>query len=62
MVFRLPEDMAYSGNSRIERGSGDGERTFQKVLNSFNKARKFPGDPQYRSVEVEVGLDRSSVE
>jgi hypothetical protein len=27
------------------------------LLDIFSKAKKFPGEPQYRSVEVEVGLD-----
>jgi hypothetical protein len=59
MVFHLPEDMSLAGSVRIDRGSLAGEETFKRVLEIFQKAKKFPGEPQYRSVEVEVGLDMS---
>jgi hypothetical protein len=57
MVFQLAEDMSLKGSMRLDRGSADAEKIFQGVLGIFRKARKFPGEPQYRSVEVEVGLD-----
>ncbi|KAF2026177.1 hypothetical protein EK21DRAFT_39146, partial [Setomelanomma holmii] len=57
MVFRLPEDMSMNGSVRVNRGAVDAEPKFQRVLEIFRKAKKFPGVPQYRSVEVEVGLD-----
>ncbi|KAF2818982.1 hypothetical protein CC86DRAFT_413360 [Ophiobolus disseminans] len=58
MVFQLPEDMeGVIGGVRVDRGSSDAETTFQHVLEIFCRAKKFPGEPQYRSVEVEVGLD-----
>jgi hypothetical protein len=57
MIFELPEDMSLRGRIRVDRGSQAGENAFQEVLRSFRKAKKFPGEPQYRSVEVEVGLD-----
>jgi hypothetical protein len=57
MVFRLPEDMSMESSVRLDRGSTNAETTFQRVLDIFRKAKRFPGEPQYRSVEVEVGLD-----
>ncbi|KAH3981000.1 hypothetical protein HBH51_050050 [Parastagonospora nodorum] len=57
MVFHFPEDMYQAGSIRLDRGSADSDATFQRVLSIFRTARKFPGDPQYRSLEVEVGLD-----
>jgi hypothetical protein len=57
MVFHLPEHMSQEGSVRIDRGSPAGEETFQRVLGFFQRAKKFPGEPQYHSVEVEVGLD-----
>lgn len=57
MIFELPEDMSFRGRIRVDRGSQAGETAFQEVLAIFRKAKKFPGEPQYRSVEVEVGLD-----
>ncbi|EAT84444.2 hypothetical protein SNOG_08168 [Parastagonospora nodorum SN15] len=57
MVFHFPEDMYQAGSIRLDRGSADSDATFQRVLSIFRNARKFPGDPQYRSLEVEVGLD-----
>jgi hypothetical protein len=59
MIFHLPEDMSLKGSTRLDRGSGDAETVFQILLNTFRKAKKFPGGPHYRSVEVEVGLDMS---
>jgi hypothetical protein len=57
MVFHLPEDMSREGSVRVNRGSADAEATFQRLLQIFCTSKKFPGEPQYRSVEVEVGLD-----
>jgi hypothetical protein len=57
VVFHLPEHMSAEGSVRIDRGAPVGEETFQRVLGYFQKAEKFPGEPQYHSVEVEVGLD-----
>jgi hypothetical protein len=57
MIFELPEDMSLKGRIRVDRGSQAGENAFQEVLRTFRKAKKFPGEPQYRSVEVEVGFD-----
>jgi hypothetical protein len=57
IIFQLPEDMSVENNVRVNRGSSNAEATFQRVLDIFRKAKKFPGEPQYRSVEVEVGLD-----
>lgn len=58
MVFQLPEDMqGVVGGIRVNRGSGDAEVIFQRVLEIFRQAKRFPGEPQYRSIEVEVGLD-----
>lgn len=57
MVFRLPEDMSQEGSIRLDRGSGHSEALFQRVLEVFRKAKTYPGEPQYHSVEVEVGLD-----
>jgi hypothetical protein len=62
MVFRLPEDMSLEGRIRVDRGSQAVENTFQKVLGIFRKAKRFPGEPQYRSVEVEVGLEMPLLE
>jgi hypothetical protein len=56
MIFQLPEDMGYD-SVLLQQGSGDFERNFQLLLDIFRKAKKFPGKPQYRSVEVEVGPD-----
>ncbi|KAF1842121.1 uncharacterized protein K460DRAFT_398191 [Cucurbitaria berberidis CBS 394.84] len=57
MVFQLPEDMSREGQVRLDRGSRDSEATFERILGIFRKAGKFPGKPQHRSVEVEVGLE-----
>jgi hypothetical protein len=57
MIFQLPEDMSLKGSMRLQRGSGDAQTIFQVLLDIFGKAKKFPGEPQYRSVEVEVGFD-----
>jgi hypothetical protein len=57
MIFQLPEDMSLEARVRIDRGSPTGESEFQRVLGIIQKAKKFPGPPEYRSVEVEVGLD-----
>jgi hypothetical protein len=57
MVFHLPEDMSREGSIRVNRGSAHADVTFQRVLQIFRISKKFPGEPQYRSVEVEVGLD-----
>lgn len=58
MVFQLPEDMeGVVGGVSVDRSEVDFEQTFQRVLQIFRRAKKFPGEPQYRSVEVEVGLD-----
>jgi hypothetical protein len=56
MVFHFPEDMYQVGSIRLDRGSAVSDATFQRVLGIFRNARKFPGDPQYRSLEVEIGL------
>jgi hypothetical protein len=56
MIFQLPEDMGHD-SVLLQRGSGDFGRNFQLLLDIFRKAKKFPGKPQYRSVEIEVGLD-----
>jgi hypothetical protein len=57
MIFQLPEDMSLKGSMQLQRGSGDAQTNFQVLLDIFSEAKKFPGEPQYRSVEVEVGLD-----
>jgi hypothetical protein len=57
MIFRLPEDMSHESRMRIDRGSDNSEVAFQRVLDIFRKSKSFPGEPQYHSVEVEVGLD-----
>jgi hypothetical protein len=57
MIFQLPEDMSLKGSMQLQRESGDAQTNFQVLLDIFSKAKKFPGEPQYRSVEVEVGLD-----
>lgn len=57
VVFHLPEDMSFDRSVRVNRGSGDAESTFRRVLEIFRSAKEFPGEPGYRSVEVEVGLD-----
>jgi hypothetical protein len=57
MIFQLPEDMSLSGSMRLDRESGDAENIFQSLIAIFRRAKKFPGKPQYRSVEVEVGFD-----
>jgi hypothetical protein len=60
MVFQLPEDMEGQPEGlRMNRGANDAEATFQRVLGIFRGAKRFPGETQYRSVEVEVGLDMS---
>jgi hypothetical protein len=57
MVVRLPEDMSLESGVRVDRGAGNAEATFQEVLCIFQKAKRFTGEPRYRSVGVEVGLD-----
>jgi hypothetical protein len=57
MIFELPEDMSQNGSVRLDRGSSNAETTFQRVRSVFRRAKRFPGNPQYRSVEVEIGLD-----
>ncbi|KAH7077600.1 hypothetical protein BKA63DRAFT_489165 [Paraphoma chrysanthemicola] len=57
MVFHFPEDMSMTGSVRLNRGAGDAEPTFQRIVEILQKAKKFPGEPRYRSLEVEVGLD-----
>jgi len=57
MVFQFPEDMYPAGSIRMDRGSGDSDATFQRVLGIFRNTRRLPGGPQFRSLEVEVGLD-----
>jgi hypothetical protein len=57
MIFQLPEDMSPKGSMRLDRESGDAEDIFQSLIEIFRTAKKFPGKPQYRSVEVELGLD-----
>ena len=55
IVFQFPEDMAMQGSVRIVRGSEASEATFQQVRRILQRARKFPGGPPHRSVEVEIG-------
>jgi hypothetical protein len=57
MLFQLPEDMSLRGSMRLDRESGDAEDIFQSLLAIFRNAKKFPGKPQYRSIEVEVGFE-----
>lgn len=57
MIFQLPEDMSQEGQVRLDRGSRGADATFQRILDILQKARRFPGEPQHRSIEVEVGLD-----
>jgi hypothetical protein len=57
MMFRLPEDVLHESSVRIDRGSDNSEVVFQQVLDIFQKAKRFPGEPQYHLVKVEVGLD-----
>lgn len=55
MEFHLPEDMSLEGRIRIDRRFSVAKATFQRVLNMLQGARKFPGEPSYRTVEVEIG-------
>lgn len=55
MDFHLSEDMSPEGRIRIYRMSRQAEATFREVLNVLRNARKLPGEPSYRTIEVEVG-------
>ncbi|KAF9697244.1 hypothetical protein EKO04_004786 [Ascochyta lentis] len=57
MEFHPPEDMSLEGSIRIDRRSHSAEVTFQRVATMLREARKFPGEPSYRTIEVEVGSD-----
>ncbi|EDU51283.1 hypothetical protein PtrSN002B_004993 [Pyrenophora tritici-repentis] len=57
MVFQLPEDMSMQDPMRIDRGSSVSETAFQHVRGILQRARRFPGGPPHRSVEVEIGYD-----
>jgi hypothetical protein len=39
MIFRLPEDMSHESSIRIDRGSGNSEVLFQRVLDIFGRRR-----------------------
>jgi hypothetical protein len=60
--FHPPEDMSLEGRIRINQGSEEAEYTFQRIMSMLREARKFPGEPSYRTVEVEVGIDTTSDE
>lgn len=54
LVFELPADMSYEDQVRVDRKMG--EAAFQKIRDIFEKAnaKRYPGEPQYHSVEVLV--------
>lgn len=58
MVFKFPEDMdAPAGGVRVDGEASEAETAFQRVLDILRKAKQFPGKPDYRVVEVAVGLE-----
>lgn len=56
LVFELPADMLYEGDVRLDRNSHDGEAAFQRLRETLGKAKRYPGEPQYHSVEVRVEI------
>jgi hypothetical protein len=54
LIFELPADMSYEGEVRVDRQLG--ETAFQKLQEIFEEAnaKRYPGEPQYHSVEVRV--------
>ncbi|KAF3048743.1 hypothetical protein E8E11_003368 [Didymella keratinophila] len=43
---------------RIERDSEEVDKIFDQVVTMLREARKSPGEPSYRTVEVEFGTDK----
>lgn len=62
IVFYPPEDMSLEGRIRIDLNSKEADDTFERMMTMFREARKFPGEPSYRTIEVEIGIgtDHSS--
>lgn len=56
LVFELPVDMSYEGDLRVDRNSHDGEAQFERLREIFRNAKRYPGEPQYHSIEVRVEL------
>ncbi|KAJ8112046.1 hypothetical protein OPT61_g5499 [Boeremia exigua] len=54
--FHPPEDMSLEGRIRIDCDSLEADNTFGRVMSMFREARRFPGEPSYRTVEVEIGF------
>lgn len=57
-----PEDMSLRSRIRIDRDSEEADKTFEQVITMLREARKFPGEPSYRTVEVEIGTKTMSEE
>lgn len=55
--FHPPEDMSLQNRIRIERDSEEADEVFEEVVTMLRGARKFPGEPSYRTVEVIFGAD-----
>lgn len=60
--FHPPEDMSLRSRIRIDRDSEEADETFEQVITMLREARKFPGEPSYRTVEVEIGTETMSEE
>lgn len=58
--FHPPEDMSLQNKIRIERDSEEADKIFDQVITMLREARKFPGEPSYRTVEVEFGVDKAT--
>jgi hypothetical protein len=58
--FHPPEDMSLQNRIRIERNSEQADKIFDQVVTMLREARKFPGEPSYRTVEVESGADKAT--
>lgn len=54
--FHPPEDMSLESRIRVNEGSEEADSMFEGVLTMLRKARSFPGEPSYRTIEAEIGL------
>jgi hypothetical protein len=51
--FHPPEDISLQNRICIERDSEKADKIFEQVVTMMRNARNFPGEPSYRTVEVE---------
>lgn len=54
--FHPPEDMSIKAKIRIDQGSEEADDEWESVVAIFRAARKFSGEPSYRTIETEIGV------